>query len=171
MSLALASVLPLDPAGFGIAGMSAMAVAVIGGPFTMVTLALETSGAFAMLLPVTVAVLTASFATRHLFGYSFATWRFHLRGAAILGPDDLDPLHDLTVGSAMDPGQVTAATGAPAVTRGMPLREAVAMFEATTAAELPVVDDYTGARIGSLTRMAAMRTYLDALDRGGPDRP
>ncbi|MFO1068997.1 MAG: chloride channel protein [Geminicoccaceae bacterium] len=172
MSLALAPYLAIDPVGFGIVGMSAMAVAVIGGPFTMVTLALETSGAFALLMPVTVGVLVASFATRHLFGYSFATWRFHLRGAAILGPEDLDPLHELTVGTAMTPGLASSIPAdAPTVTRGMPLRQALALLETTTAAELPVIDDYTGARVGALTRMAAMRTYLDALDRGGPDRP
>jgi CIC family chloride channel protein len=62
--------------------MSAMATAVLGGPLTMSFLALETTGS----LPLTIAVLAASVSSmtvRRFFGYSFTTWRFHLRGEAI----------------------------------------------------------------------------------------
>ena len=42
---------------------------------------------------VTVGAIVASSVTalivRELFGYSFATWRFHLRGEVIRGPQDV----------------------------------------------------------------------------------
>ena len=64
-------------------GMSALAVAIVGGPLTMAFLALETTGS----LPLTVAVVAAAVdfgpTVRRTFGYSFATWRFHVRGEAI----------------------------------------------------------------------------------------
>jgi len=43
----------------------------------------------------------ASLVTRRLFGFSFTTWRFHLRGENIRGPHDIGWLRDLTVGNMM----------------------------------------------------------------------
>jgi len=82
-------------------GMSALAVAVVGGPLTMAFLALESTGS----LPMTVAVLAASVVStitvRRTFGYSFATWRFHLRGEAIRSAVDIGWMRNLTVGRMM----------------------------------------------------------------------
>ena len=82
-------------------GMSALATAVVGGPLTMAFLALESTGS----LPMTVAVLTASVVSaitvRRTFGYSFATWRFHLRGEAIRSAVDIGWMRNLTVGRMM----------------------------------------------------------------------
>ncbi|CAN5222067.1 chloride channel protein [soil metagenome] len=82
-------------------GMSAMATAVLGGPLTMSFLALETTGS----LPLTIAVLAAStvssITVRRTFGYSFATWRFHLRGETIRSAADIGWMRDLSVGSMM----------------------------------------------------------------------
>jgi len=82
-------------------GMSALAVAVVGGPLTMAFLALESTGS----LPVTVAVVAASvisaITVRRTFGYSFATWRFHLRGEAIRSAVDIGWVRSLTVGRMM----------------------------------------------------------------------
>ena len=82
-------------------GMSALATAVVGGPLTMSLLALESTGS----LPMTVAVLTASVVSaitvRRTFGYSFATWRFHLRGEAIRSAVDIGWMRNLTVGRMM----------------------------------------------------------------------
>ncbi len=82
-------------------GMSALAVAVVGGPLTMAFLALESTGS----LPMTVAVLAASVVSaitvRRTFGYSFATWRFHLRGEAIRSAVDVGWIRTLTVGKMM----------------------------------------------------------------------
>jgi CIC family chloride channel protein len=82
-------------------GMSALAVAIVGGPLTMAFLALETTGS----LPLTVAVVAASVVSaitvRRTFGYSFATWRFHLRGEAIRSAVDVGWMRNLTVGRMM----------------------------------------------------------------------
>ena len=82
-------------------GMSGLAVAVVGGPLTMAFLALESTGS----LPMTVAVLAASVVSaitvRRTFGYSFATWRFHLRGEAIRSAVDVGWIRTLTVGKMM----------------------------------------------------------------------
>ena len=56
---------------------------VIGGPLTMIFIALETTGNLWLTAAVMVAVIVSAQVTRELFGYSFATWRFHLRGETI----------------------------------------------------------------------------------------
>lgn len=84
-----------------VVGMSAMATAVLGGPLTMSFLALETTGS----LPLTIAVLAASVVSsltvRRFFGYSFTTWRFHLRGEAIRSAADIGWIRELSVGRMM----------------------------------------------------------------------
>jgi CIC family chloride channel protein len=85
----------------GVIGMSAMATAVLGGPLTMSFLALESTGS----LPLTIAVLAASVVSsmtvRRFFGYSFTTWRFHLRGEAIRSAADIGWIRELSVGRMM----------------------------------------------------------------------
>jgi CIC family chloride channel protein len=98
----LVSPMPILPdMVYGVVGMSGMAVAIVGGPLTMAFLALETTGS----LPLTVAVLAAavvsSITVRRTFGYSFATWRFHLRGEAIRSAVDIGWVRSLTVGRMM----------------------------------------------------------------------
>ena len=100
--LALVTVVQALPAVVcAVVGMSALAVAVVGGPLTMAFLALEMTGS----LPMTVAVLAASVVSaltvRRTFGYSFATWRFHLRGEAIRSAVDIGWMRNLTVGKMM----------------------------------------------------------------------
>ena len=95
---------PVFPeAVYGLIGMSGLAVAVVGGPLTMTFLALESTGS----LPVTVLVLAAavlsSLTVRRTFGYSFATWRFHLRGETIRSAVDVGWIRNLTVGRMMRP--------------------------------------------------------------------
>jgi len=86
---------------YALVGMSSLAVAVVGGPMTMTLLALEMTGDLKLTLAVLAASGAASFVTRRLFGFSFTTWRFHLRGETIRGPHDIGWLRDMTVGSLM----------------------------------------------------------------------
>ncbi len=86
---------------YALIGMSALAVAVVGGPMTMTLLALEMTGDLNLTLAVLAAAATASLVTRRLFGFSFTTWRFHLRGENIRGAHDIGWLRELTVGSLM----------------------------------------------------------------------
>src|SRR5579875_1566310 len=103
--------------------MSGVATAIVGGPLTMAFLALESTGS----LPLTVAVLAASVVSaltvRRTFGYSFATWRFHLRGEAIRSAVDIGWVRNLTVGRMMrrDMRTVRSDTTIAAFKRQIPL--------------------------------------------------
>jgi CIC family chloride channel protein len=58
-------------------------------------------------MAVLAASIVAAMTTRRLFGYSFATWRFHLRGSQIRSAEDVGWMHALTVGRMMrGPGVV-----------------------------------------------------------------
>jgi CIC family chloride channel protein len=48
-----------------------------------------------------VAVIASSMTVRKTFGYSFATWRFHLRGESIRSAHDIGWIRSLTVGALM----------------------------------------------------------------------
>jgi len=85
----------------GLVGMSALAVAIIGGPLTMGFLALEATGSLPMTVAVLAACVVSSLTVRRTFGYSFATWRFHLRGEAIRSAVDIGWMRSLTVGRMM----------------------------------------------------------------------
>ncbi len=97
--LAVGPVLPGEV--YGLVGMSAMAVAVIGGPLTMCFLALESTQSFPLTVAVLAAVIVSSLTARRTFGYSFATWRFHLRGEAIRSAVDIGWVNTLSVGRMM----------------------------------------------------------------------
>jgi CIC family chloride channel protein len=97
----VATAQPVPPIVGAVVGMSALATAIVGGPLTMAFLALESTGS----LPLTVAVVMASavsaLTVRRIFGYSFATWRFHLRGEAIRSAVDVGWMRNLTVARMM----------------------------------------------------------------------
>lgn len=82
-------------------GMASLAVGIVGGPLTMTFLVLETTGD----LTITGAVLAASIASavivRETFGYSFSTWRLHLRGETIRSAQDIGWMRSLKVGAMM----------------------------------------------------------------------
>jgi CIC family chloride channel protein len=87
----------LDPHVYAIVGMGALSVAVIGGPLTMTFIALETTGDFWLTTTVLIAIIFAAQVTRETFGYSFATWRFHLRGEGIRSAADVGWVRELPV--------------------------------------------------------------------------
>jgi chloride channel protein, CIC family len=90
-----------DPNAYAVIGMSALSASVIGGPLTMIFIALETTGDLWLTTAVLIAVIIAAQVTREGFGYSFATWRFHLRGETIRSAADIGWMRELTVGSMM----------------------------------------------------------------------
>ncbi|HEX3884594.1 MAG TPA: chloride channel protein [Stellaceae bacterium] len=96
----LPGVLP-DESVFILAGMGAVAAGVVGAPVTMIMLVLEVTSDFSATIGVTASIIVAALVVRHWFGYSFATWRFHLRGVALHSPHDIGWLHDLQVGKLM----------------------------------------------------------------------
>jgi CIC family chloride channel protein len=95
--------LHLDPDIYAILGLGALSASVIGAPLTMTFIVLENTGDFWLATSVLIAVIIANLLTRQLFGYSFATWRFHLRGETIRGAADVGWIRDLTVGRMMRP--------------------------------------------------------------------
>jgi chloride channel protein, CIC family len=102
--------LATDPLIYALVGMGAVAAAIVGAPMTMIMLVLETTGDFSATIGVMVGVVTAAIAVRHWFGYSFATWRFHLRGLSIRSPEDVGWINELLIGPMMrrDPAVISA---------------------------------------------------------------
>lgn len=91
----------LDPGNAAMVGMAALAVAVIGAPFTMTMLVLEATGNFSLTGAVLAASLVATTIVRQFFGYSFSTWRLHLRGETIRSARDVGWVKALTAGRMM----------------------------------------------------------------------
>ncbi len=90
-----------DPNAYALIGMSALSASVVGGPLTMTFIALETTGDLWLTTAVLIAVIISAQMTREVFGYSFATWRFHLRGETIRSAADIGWMRELTVGKMM----------------------------------------------------------------------
>ncbi len=122
MAIVLPNAAP-DPLIAAVVGMSAMAVAIVGGPLTMAFLALETTRDFPLTLAVLGAAVVAAATVREFFGYSFATWRMHLRGETIRSAHDVGWIRALTVGRLMrrDVRTVRADTKLTAFRRDFPL--------------------------------------------------
>jgi CIC family chloride channel protein len=99
----------LDPHIYAIIGMGALSASVIGAPLTMTFIALETTGDFWLTTAVLIAVIVSTQVTRATFGYSFATWRFHLRGETIRSAADIGWIRELTVRRMMRPDVRTVA--------------------------------------------------------------
>ncbi|WP_277980446.1 chloride channel protein [Sphingomonas phyllosphaerae] len=113
----------LNPGNAAMVGMAALAVAVIGAPFTMTMLVLEATGNFSLSGAVLAASLVSSTIVRQFFGYSFSTWRLHLRGETIRSARDVGWVKALTAGRMMrrQPNMVAGSTGAAEFRRRYPL--------------------------------------------------
>ena len=95
---------------FLLVGMGSVAAAIIGAPFTMVFLVLESTGDWPMTVGVLVSVIASATIVRLTFGYSFSTWRFHVRGLTLRGAYDIGWLADLSVARLMRSDPKTAPT-------------------------------------------------------------
>ncbi len=104
---------PPDQIAYTLVGMGSMATAIVGAPVTMILLILELTANFYASIGVMVGVIVASMIVRVGFGYSFATWRFHVRGVHIRGAADIGWVHDLTAIKLMRRDVHTAAADLP----------------------------------------------------------
>ena len=138
---------------FMLAGMGSVGAAIIGAPLTMVFLTLESTGDFPVTVGVLVAVTIASTIVRLTFGYSFATWRFQLKGLGIRGAHDVGWISDLTVGRLMRSDPKT-------VINDMTLSKLREMFPPGSAKRLFVVDR-TGTYVGSIDAIDAHNPLYD----------
>ncbi|HEX3864993.1 MAG TPA: chloride channel protein [Stellaceae bacterium] len=145
----VAPTLAPDPVLYTLVGMGAVAAAIIGAPVTMIMLVLETTGDFSATIGVMVGVLTAASAVRHWFGYSFATWRFHLRGLKIRSPEDIGWLDELKIGPIMrrDPAVIAADQPIAELLRRFPPGSTKQVFVADSGGQLSgAVDPAEAAR-------------------------
>jgi CIC family chloride channel protein len=142
---------------FMLAGMGAVAAGIIGAPLTMVFLVLEATGDFQVAIAVVIAVTISSTIVRILFGYSFATWRFHLRGLSIRGAHDVGWISDLTVGRLM-------RSDAKTVPENLGLKALRAAYPVGSTKRLYVVDG-AGHYIGTIDTTELYDAEIDdALD-------
>ncbi len=93
----------LDTIACVLVGMGALSTAIVGGPLTMTFLVLESTGNLGIAGGVLAASIAATLAVRATFGYSFTTWRLHLRGETIRGGQDVGWQRELTVAKMMVP--------------------------------------------------------------------
>ena len=91
----------LDLTSTALVGMGAFAVATVGGPLTVSFLVLETTGDYALTGAVLAASIVSGLIVRETFGYSFSTFRLHLRGESIRSAHDVGWIRSLTVGRLM----------------------------------------------------------------------
>ena len=98
---AATGVAAVDAHNAALVGMAALAVAIVGGPMTMAMLVLEATHDFALTGAVLAASLVSSTIVRETFGYSFSTWRLHLRGETIKSARDVGWVKTLTAGRMM----------------------------------------------------------------------
>lgn len=101
-------VVPLSSVDAALVGMAALAVAVVGGPMTMSLLVLEATHDFEITAIVLTATLCSSALVRERFGYSFSTWRLHLRGEVIRSARDIGWMRTLTARRMMRTAPATA---------------------------------------------------------------
>lgn len=114
--------LALQPGTAAIAALAALGTGVIGAPFSMICLALEITGEFSVTVGAIVASSVTALIVRELFGYSFATWRFHLRGEVIRGPQDVGWIKQFNAATLMRSDFETAPGQ-------MPIAEAQKLFQ------------------------------------------
>jgi CIC family chloride channel protein len=109
-----------------VVGMTSLAVGVVGGPLTMTFLALESTRDLTLTGVVLAASIMSAILVRETFGYSFSTWRFHLRGETIRSAHDIGWMRSLTVGMMMrkDVKTVPASTTLAEFRRQVPLGSA-----------------------------------------------
>ncbi len=93
--------LGLDAKALVLVGMGSVAAGIVGGPVTMVLLVLEATSDLWAAAGVLTGVVVSTTVVRQAFGYSFTTWRFHLRGVPIRGAQDVGWMGDLRAGRLM----------------------------------------------------------------------
>jgi chloride channel protein, CIC family len=100
------------PLNSALVGMAALSVAIVGGPMTMSFLVLEATNDYGLTSIVIAVVLCSNILVRRFFGYSFSTWRLHLRGETIMSGRDIGWLRQLTAGVMMrrDPATIDEAS-------------------------------------------------------------
>jgi CIC family chloride channel protein len=164
--------LAIDPRSVAIASMAATAAVVVGAPIAAILLVFETTTDYGDLVGIGLAVVVATVLGRRWFGYSFATWRFHVRGLDLRSAYDVGRLWELKVADVAWPphdtaggSDATASRAATALTvapddRLLPVLDRLEAAHAETA----TVVDPTGRALGLLREAPALRRVLDEVE-------
>ncbi len=160
---ALAPSMGLETTACVLVGMGALSAAIVGGPLTMTFLVLESTGNLGVAGGVLAASIATTLAVRATFGYSFTTWRLHLRGETIRGGQDIGWLRDLTVGRMMAPTPPTF----PADQSVSAFREAYPLGSANVV----VATGEDGKYLGLIHVSEAYALALENAGDGGPIAP
>lgn len=159
----------LSPLLASVIGMASMAVGIVGGPMTMAFLVLETTGDLAIASAVLSASIVAAVVVRETFGYSFSTWRLHLRGETIRSANDVGRMRSLTVSRMMrsDVRTVSAGLGLDSFRAMFPLgstQRAIAVDGTGGYAGVVVVADaYAPGTAEGRTDIAPLLRHRDAM--------
>jgi chloride channel protein, CIC family len=157
---AVAPSMGLETTACVLVGMGALSAAIVGGPLTMTFLVLESSGNLGVAGGALAASIATTLAVRATFGYSFTTWRLHLRGETIRGGQDVGWLRELTVGRMMAP----APPSFPAYRSVLAFREAYPLGSAN----FVVADGEDGRYQGLIHVPEAHALTIEDGDDGGP---
>ena len=120
---------------------------------TLALLTLETTHDFSLMGLVLTAALISSAVTREAFGYSFSTWRLHVRGSDIRSPRDIGWILNLTAERMMRRDFLT-----------VPLQATIAAFRLAVplgAASKGILTDADGTYRGIVPSAAAHDPTLD----------
>ncbi|WP_377810894.1 chloride channel protein [Azospirillum sp. A29] len=158
-------------------GMGSVAAGVVGAPVTMVLLVLETTQDLWAASGVLIGVVLSTTVVRQAFGYSFATWRFHLRGVPIRGAYDVGWLSELTAFRLMrrDAKTVPATLTVEALRRLYPLGSTKAVFAVDEMGryagmvDMSVVHDPDQDTAATETRVGSLASKADAVLMPGDD--
>lgn len=142
----------INGADASLVGMAALAAAIVGAPMTMAMLVLEATHDFTLASAVMAAVLVANAIVRQVFGYSFSTWRLHLRGETIKSARDVGWIKTLNAGEMMrkDPTAATESLSVAEFRQRFPLGSVTRV----------VLEDANGRYAGIVTLAAA---YADGV--------
>lgn len=91
--------IPID--GLALIGMGSLGAAIIGSPLAMTFLILEITKSFSLTLLALVSIISTTLTIRNTFNFSFATWRFHIKGENIRSAHDIGWVNDIQVNSIM----------------------------------------------------------------------
>ncbi|WP_052710304.1 chloride channel protein [Azospirillum thiophilum] len=180
LSVATASLLPglgIDGGLLLLVGMGSVAAGIVGAPVTMVLLVLETTQDLWAASGVLIGVVLSTTVVRQAFGYSFSTWRFHLRGVPIRGAYDIGWLSELTAFRLMrrDAKTVPAALTVEALRRLYPLGSAKMVFAVDEGGryaglvDMAAIHDPDLDAAAAETRIAALARKADAVLMPGDD--
>ncbi len=124
---------PNELGPLSIVGMASFAAAVIGAPATMAFLAIDIARQLDMIVPALLGIVAAMLTVHRIFGFSFATWRFHLRGEEVLGGQDIGWARETKARQLM-------RKGIPLANADMPLAEFIKLHPLASAKIIAAID-------------------------------